>query len=358
MPKDKVELLEMLNDQKIPELDEEIRDFFKRAKESGKEVIDSASWNALIDEYMDQPIGFSEPKWVIRVRLFINRNYINLEEQPAVFELPAVSYFSAFCNLDFKNQANDFKVIYQLKKVTAFLLHGQTNEDFENISWLHNQLLEYGDLSKAKKFRIDFGGHQNASFENLLQNIFSQFNIQEGNTNVKITRLMIEWERSLKTGPLVIVIKHPGSILADENEFRRLFNEFLCFMYTNLQGSAQKSSHSLIFLFIVNGSLTYSHNKDNFMWYADYKNKPESYALDAGRCQDVKIIDLGPVQQLQKRDILEWVKWSTSYAELREKTIPFVADAETLLADGNYPCQVIKKLCTALDTKFDIKWIE
>jgi hypothetical protein len=310
--------------------------------------------NGLMTEYINPPANYNPVVFIKRLRLFIMRNY----HYPVVDKRQTeIDDYTMLCELDFKLQTKHFKSLYRHKKIAAFLAHGENDEHGNDVKWLYNQLLHQEGLLRQKNIVIDFGTSSLGTFEEFLDELFLYFNIDTNSgSGVKhMIDLRSEWEELLKSENLVVIIKSPEYLLSDKNEVKKLFNEFFYFMDLHLR--PRNENHSLIFLFLESKKIDYHLENETCFISFDIEN-PRKHANKAKSCADFKIIDLAPITRLEEEDIEDWIDWSLTKYEITSRIEQFRNQEKALLADGEYPFQVITKICSKLNIQIEKEWIQ
>jgi hypothetical protein len=311
------------------------------------------SLNALEKELINQPMYFNPALFNTRLKLFINSEYPEDLPEPNKEKHHADDY-ELLCEIDFKIQTENFQSIYQHKKIAAFLLHGETDEQGNDSKWLYNQILHKEGLVRDKSVIIDFSSPLGGSFERLLEEFYLKFEIEAVDKQIdKIDLLRDEIEERLKADHLVCIIKSPGSILNEESELCKLFDNFLCFM--NKHVVRRKHKHSFVILFVEDKLVDYKCKEDKYFFWFDAELQSE-YSINAAECSDLKIIDLAPIERIKKEDIIKWIQLSLRLRpDVSEKIIN--SKAKYILQAGNTPYKAIENICKDLDIIIQAKWI-
>jgi hypothetical protein len=269
------------------------------------------------------------------------------EEQP--------DHYEALCRLDFKLQTENFKQIYKQKKVAAFLLHGDCDQDGNDIHWLHNQLRYLENLSRVKDITIDYSIPIGKSYDRLLTEILTAFRVDQLNLTrpQQLKRLRIELDGNLKAGHYICVIKHPNCLLGNEEELDLLFSEFFAYMDEHLD---DRSKYKLIFLFLEHGLAPYQTCKANYFTWFD-KTLDKDYAWNIIKDNSIKIVDLAPVHPIRDSDIKDWVNWwSGEYPSLYTQLDIIMSEASEIAREGPSPYKVITTICNRLKIPIQDAW--
>jgi hypothetical protein len=344
MYKSKKEIFDLLNQFHFPELFQELDSFFKKNNDS---------YNALISEYVHPPGTFVPSEFAKRLRVFINRNY---EPGGTTKGTDKVDFYDALCNLDFKIQTEHFKRIYKYKKVAAFLLHSNIKDGGSDIRWLCNQLLYKESLLDYDPLIIDLNSSAGCSLDRLFEEFFAAFEVTTsvGSPEDHLLDLRGSLENRLMGGPYVCIVQGPQQLLANEVELDNLFKKFFSFMNRVRQ---KDHKNPIIFLLAENRIIDYNLQRDKFfIWYD--KSRRENYASNAVYCTDFKIIDLGPVEKLEVKDIKSWIDWSLTVTGLFEKLSSIRGKEEAILQKGKEPYKVIESICSELQIPIESKWIK
>jgi hypothetical protein len=341
----KEEIFDLINKFELDKAFEELNKFFLRQNDS---------LNTLINEFVSRPDNFNTAQFMTRLKIFINTNY---HCQPSKNRPhPEIDFYDVLCELDFKIQTLNFQRIYKNKKIAAFLLHGESDEKGSDVNWLYHQLLYKEGLVNDKYITIDFGSKLGGSFERLLEEFFIRFEIDTntGNRTRQIAQLRSKIESKLNIDHFVCIIKSPDNILNNEAELCKLFTDFLSFMDNQIVQENHNNSFILLFL---EGKLADYKLKDNkyFFWFSE--NQEDDYPLNVVKCPDVKIIDLAPIRKIKEMDITEWIKWSLLNPAIYNKVSGFDGKEKEILKEGANPFQVIKRICSDLNIKFEDRWI-
>ena len=342
--KSKEEIFDLLGKMQFEKLFEELDNFFSDENDS---------YNGLVKEYIDRPGNFNVADFAKRLRVLINRNYEIKTSVPANNEL---DYYGALCELDFKLQTLNFQRIYRNKKIAAFLLHGDSDEQANDINWLCNQLLYKEKLVNTKPIIIDFDSKLGGSFERLLEEFYDFFNLREKILKEKkpIASIRNSIQKQLVAGNFICIIKSPECLLNNTDELLKLFNDFLIYLDEEI---VHETNNSLIFLFVESKLVAYHEDlQEYFFCYNDQNAK--SYLADIVDSEEIKIIDIAPFGKIIEDDINKWVDWSLEYPELYANIKNLRPQINEILQKGNYPFQVIKQICKKLNIEINHTWIK
>lgn len=263
----------------------------------------------------------------------------------------SVDPYEMLCELDFKLQSEHFK-LHKYKKIAAFLLHGKQEED---VRWLCNQLLYKQDLLNEKYILIDLGPLPGGAFDRILNEFYSRYEIAPApDPEERMVELRAELEKRLKLGPIVCIIKRPEKLFNHKTELDGFFDGFLHFLKKNV--AWKKFNNPIIFLFVEQHSSNYAcRDEDYFLWYKD-ADKHQHFSKGEA-CHEPRIIDLAPIQKIEKDDIGQWIKWSRDHRPIYDRLKQYSGQEHSLLTDGDYPFQVIQKICQDLNIKIEEEWI-
>ncbi|MGB8193141.1 MAG: hypothetical protein WCF67_14530 [Chitinophagaceae bacterium] len=344
--KSKEEIYGLISKNQLYEALEELKLFFG----DGNDTL-----NNFINDFINPPDNHNHVRFIGRLKMFIGNFY---KPAPVARIVPQaeLDFYDALCEFDFKLQTSNFHLIYRNRKIAAFLLHGDSDEHGNDVRWLYNQLLHVEGLLNDKHITIDCSSALGGSFERFIQELFIKFEIDTsvGNRQKQIAALRSELEDRLKEDHFVCIIKGPENILNNEQELHRLYTEFLSFMDVNIV--RKQHSNSLIILFIENKLANYDLKEDKyFFWFNE--NEKDAHPINAVKCEDVRIIDLAPIQAIEEADIIKWIGWSLTSPSVYKKVCCFNDDPKAVLKEGNKPYQVIKNICAQLNIKMNDKWI-
>src|SRR5688572_5113788 len=121
----KNEIYELINQDKLFNAFEELKIFFGNG---------NVTFNALRNKYITPPDNFDKVAFINQLKTFVSFEYAG-RDKSRITDL-SVDEYDLLCDFDFTRQTKNFKSIYQYKNISAFLLHGETDEDGSDLRWL------------------------------------------------------------------------------------------------------------------------------------------------------------------------------------------------------------------------------
>lgn len=329
------------------------QDIDKAFKELDKVFLNkNASYMDLSKEYYQQQNNFSLANFRSKLYRFTSINYPEIESKSRNNCLD-IDFYDLLCDIDFKPQSTYFKNIFHKKNVSAVLLHGENDEDGNDLKWLYHQLLKTESLMVEPPIPIDFRGSANSCFEDVLKHLCNKFELP---FNSELNKIRKKIEAYLETNNLVVIIKYTKNI-SDLSAFYNLFNDFFSFLHKNVDSD----DNSLIFLIVENDTEGYKGNlnDDYFLWFEE-ENRMK-YSKTVKDCRDVKIIDLAPVQNIEASEIEDWINRNLNYEEIYNAFSCYLGCAQCLLEEKSNRYHVIQKLYNVLkidETKNPTQWLK
>ena len=313
-------------------------------------------------EFQSPPNNFSKEEFRSRLKRFVSTDYIEPKVKNKKMEF---DIYDLLCDIDFKPQSIYFKNGFHQKIVSAVLLHGENDEDGNDLKWLYHQLLKTESLMDEPPILIDFSGSTNFCFEDVFRNICLKLLPDKderkkividpfGNYQKPVIRNVIE--DYLKTNNLVILIKHPKNV-SELSVFYNSFNDLFSYLKKEILVSY---NNSLIFLIVESNTEGYKEDLDEsyFLWFEE-KNKM-MYSKTVKDCRDAKIIDLAPVQNIEALEIEDWINRNLEYDEVDKALSCYLGCAHYLLEGKSNRYHVIQKLFDKLkvdETKKPDQWL-
>ena len=307
----------------------------------------SPKYNELSNEYVDQPVGFSLRTFRSRLKRFVNMN-LSAFTTVSKNEQKDVNFEELFCKLDFEQQEQHFETIYQNKKVSAFLLHGNNIDQNMDVKWLYHQLLLKRKLLENVPIKIDFSSSVHRDFDDLINTFYQHFEVPDKDQR----NLWFKIAKRLDSEPIVALVKYPIKTI-DMKNFYSLFYEF----FERLSGLIPPAlEHSLIFIFIEEKiEQDYKTSMGSyFLWYETEDDGLFSWTAISSK--EPKIVNLPPVGRIEASMIRKWIVSNLTIPEVKNNLSCYLPDpagqspcrCELLLEDGDSPYRVIKKLYEAL----------
>lgn len=355
----KEELFAMIVKRNYDEVFEELQRHFKR---------NNTPINLLEDEYIQPSANFNEGRFITQLKMTINRDWPQVTAPQVTHQFDD---YDLLCELDFKLQTQHFVRIFQYKKIALFLLHGETDTEGHDARWFWNQIIHKaktptgGPLISDKPLIVDFTAHTGGAFERLMEDLYLKFEVDTaapGGVNPK-NLLRRKLEDRLQQGNILCIIMSPSTIFNDAKELKRLFDEFLLFMQEHIVTTMK---HAFIILFVDNKTGAYQAGNDQYFTWFTPANSQE-YAISVVKENNLKIIDLAPIEHLKEKDIRDWISCvQEKRQDMFLKILQRYNAPECLLHDcyENYllhgavsPYAVIEKICHDLQIPFQSKWI-
>lgn len=318
---------------------------------------DNDQLNNLMDELIEKPNNFNKVEHLGRLRLFVSKNLkstapVNIPAQKQTADV----IYDILCEIDFKLQTKHFK-IYKHKTVSAFLLHGNSDENGNDMKWLYNQLLYKEKLLQERCITIDFNSVLGGSFERILEELYKHFQIvttgvaPENHRN----KLRKAIEGRLESENIICIIKNPETILNNTMELGKLFDDLLLFMEKNI--AREEQTKSLVFLF-VESRLSDMQAKEAkyFLWYKQAEHN-YNHTAAAMTSPELRIVDLGPVGRVTQQDIENWMSWALEDRNIYQHVCMYQGKEAKLIENCLTPFSVITKISNDLKFKIEDKWI-
>jgi hypothetical protein len=316
----------------------------------------------LSDEYVSQSNNFSLPKFRSRLKVFVTTKFIETKSEKKNVK-KEVEIDDLLHDLDFKPQSTHFKNSYDAKNVSAVLLHGENDQEGNDLKWLCRQLLKTEGLMHSRRIHIDFTGPTWSNFENMLSELYEKLDSDEKDDEKKdkiepkhnVMRSRIE-ER-LKEDNLVVLMKNTKKV-NDLGMFYKLFNDFFSYLYREWDGVF--FGNSLIFILIEDNTEGYREYLDGkyFLWFEE--DIRVRYNLIIKKNNEAKIIDLAPVENVQAHLIEEWINDKLSHTEIENALSCYIGKIQSLLEEKSNRYNVIQKICSKLkidETEIN-KWLK
>lgn len=340
----KDEIIGLLNQGNIDDVFDELDKFFL-----GKDPV----YKDLNDQYISRPENFSLPSFRGRLNRFISVNQEKIK--PAKEEQKkGIDFYDLLCKLELKPQSTYFRNTFRAKKVSAVLLHGENDDEGNDLKWLYHQLLKKHELIDEPPILIDFSGSANSCFEDIVKDLCNKLDLPH-NSDLNIIRRKIE--TYLDVNNLVFIIKYTKK-LSNLREFYSLFNNFFSFLHKN----TVSYDKSLIFLLIEDNTEGYKENLDDsyFLWFEEEKRA--KYGLIIRECNEPKIIDLAPIEKVNESTIEKWMDdILDENPGLRNSFSCHIGNAQCFLEGKSNPYHVIQKLYSELkidETKNPSQWLK
>lgn len=306
--------------------------------------------NALVDEFTNPPANFNIVQFNVRLKVFVNSQYKCSPRQRAT----EIDYYDLLCELDFKVQTENFQRIYPNKSIAAFLLHGETDEQGNDLKWLCRQLMYKEALTCD--LVVDLSSVACGSYESLLREFYIRFGVidKSGSKTKPMVQLRSRIEEKLQNEHLVCIVKGPAPLFNSETEIGAFFNEFLCYLDENID--KEKCENSLILIFIDDKDLDFPSKEPDYFLSFEQENE-SAYYKEAIETEVIKIIDLSPISKVQESDISSWIGAGMKRGkEVYSKIACYQGQEKGMLSKGSNPYQVIEQICKDLNVTIKDTW--
>ena len=320
----------------------------------------SLTFGRLRNEFLNPPDNFNLVMFQQRLIVFVSTT-IKVERKVSN---PDLSFYDELCRLDFKMQTEHYMSIIPHKEIAAFLLHGDSDTDGNDIKWLSNQLIyrERKDTNNLDRDDdvITIDCSRLTSVEDVVEQLFNKYEVRDGDYLHLRNELGRKLSERVSQGNIVCILKNADIILHDERKLSAFFNDLLVFM----GGHVRRKNHrnSLIFLLTNNGEAkVHPGNRTYFFWFGDAppnRHAQSAVASTVAR-ENQRIIDLAPINRLQCSDLTEWIDASFARPDAYQKARTLTDKVTTMIGAGSTarPYEVIQKICTDLKIDIEDKWI-
>lgn len=311
----------------------------------------NSEYNKLYEEFTYRKDNFDERDYKLRLKCFVNLNNCHFDKQTPNKDTVDDDYYGLIMDLVFQKQTKHFSKIYKYKTVGTFLLHGETDEEENELRLACRHILYVNKLLLGNlPLKICFTTKTEATAQKIADELFAKFYIDKNEEN-SLQQLRSEIQDYIKTQSLIVLIHYPNSVLSNEKEMKELFENFL--PYLNKEIVRKKGNYnSLIFIFNVNG-IASCVQEQYFFWY---NQNLDNYVSKVKNSKEIKIVDLAPIEDISEKNISEWIENQMEYPQRYTKINHYENGEDKLLCNGRKPFQVICKLCNDFQINIQTEW--